>query len=166
MADITLRLCLTNDKDESVVLVHVFDVCEDLETDIEQFVEDYNADLDEDASEFELDDREVVTFDTDYADPFDFDDLNEYGEYVEKCDEHGDGYRLRYADIGDFDFDDQYNGCWNSEEEFVEELYTECNDIPDHLQFYIDWEKLTRDFMMDYSSYEANDGLVYIFRDC
>jgi len=165
MADITLRLSLTNDNGESIVLVHVFDVCEDLETDIEQFVEDYNG-FDEDASEFELDDREVITYDTDYADPSDFDDLNEYGEYVEKCDEHGDGYRLRYADIGDFDFDDQYNGCWNSEEEFVEELYTECNDIPDHLRFYIDWEKLTRDFMMDYSSYEANDGLVYIFCDC
>jgi len=114
--------------------------------------------------ELECNSWEISDWDDDYPDPSDFSDLDEYAEIVDKIDEHGEAYYLRWQDIGDFDFDDQYNGCWGSEEEFAQDLCESCYDIPDFLCHYIDWEKWARDVMMDYSSYEASDG-YHIFRD-
>jgi hypothetical protein len=42
-------------------------------------------------------------------------------------------------------------------------MYEDCFEIPDHLQGYIDWEKLTRDVLMDYDSYYVG-GEYHIFR--
>jgi antirestriction protein len=113
---------------------------------------------------WEFDEYEVTDWDDDYADPAGFSDLDEYGEYTDMCDEHGEGYRLRYEDIGDFEFDDSYEGCWASAEEFVQERCEDCHDIPDFLAGHIDWESLARDWMMDYSEYMGDDG-IHIFRD-
>jgi antirestriction protein len=113
--------------------------------------------------EWEFVEFEVECFDGDYAAPSDFNDLDEYGEYVEKCEEHGEGYRLRYDDIGENDFDDEYAGCWESAEDFVQQQCEDCYDIPDHLANYIDWESMARDWMMDYSEYDGREG-VHIFR--
>lgn len=94
----------------------------------------------------------------------DFDDLDEWGEYCEEVDKYGEAYCLRYADFSDENFEEHYEGCWSSEEEFVQNLVESCDVIPDHLQFYIDWEKMARDYMMDYSSYDGYEG-IHIFRD-
>jgi len=123
-----------------------------------------NEDLADDEDEWEFDELEIECYDDDFADPADFSNFDAYGEYVEKCEEHGEGYRLRFDDIGLFDFNDQYNGCWRSEEEFGYHLIDECYDIPDFLAGYIDYEKWTRDVMMDYSSYAGDEG-IHIFRD-
>ena len=114
--------------------------------------------------EWDFDEWEVECYDDDFADPGDFTDLDDYGAYVELCEKHGEGYRLRYNDVGEHNFEDQYNGCWDSEEAFGEHLIDECYDIPDFLKSYVDYEKWTRDLMMDYSSYEGSDG-THIFRD-
>ena len=49
---------------------------------------------------------------------------------------------------------ENYNGEFDSDEDFVEELLTEncCvpNDLPSYI--YIDWQRTARDVMMDYSS--------------
>lgn len=137
-----------------------FEVNSLMERDIEAFCDEWIDDRDE---EWELDDREVVDWDDDYNPPDDFSDFNKYGDYCVKCAQPG--YKERFEDIGDFDYDEQYNGSWGSEEEFAQQLYEDCYDIPDHLSAYIDWEKLTRDIMMDYSSYYV-DGEYHIFRDC
>lgn len=110
-------------------------------------------------NEFEIDD-----FDDDFADPSSFADLDDYAEYIEKCKEHGEAYVLRYEDIGDFDFSDSYNGCWDTAENFVQNMIEDCYEIPDHLACHIDWESYAQDVMMDYSEYEGSDGL-HIFRD-
>jgi antirestriction protein len=47
-----------------------------------------------------------------------------------------------------------YRGEFDSDEDFAEDLITECDQIPDHLSGYIDWTKYARDLMMDY--FEAN----------
>ena len=112
----------------------------------------------------ELQDSEVIDCPDNIAAPEEFDNFNEYGEYAEKCEEYGEAYILRYADIGDFDFEDEYNGCWDSEEEFVYELCSETLDLKLPPYIHVDWERTTRDIMMDYSSYTGRDG-VHIFRD-
>jgi len=94
-----------------------------------------------------------------------FDDIEDFADFADRVEELGEGYELRCADLMDTDVSmDEYQGCWHSEEEFVQESLGDCFDIPKHLEFYIDWEKLTRDTMMDYSSYEGDDG-YHIFRD-
>lgn len=138
-----------------------FEVTGDIESDVDNYVSDW---LDENENYRYDDGFDIIEWDDDFAKPEGFNSLNEYGEYVEKCVEHGEGFRLRYEDVGDFDFDDEYNGCWGSEEEFIQQLVEDCYEIPDHLAGYIDWEKMTRDFMMDYSSYEGSEG-YHIFRD-
>lgn len=103
-------------------------------------------------------------WDDDFKSPVDFKSPDEYGEYVELCEKHGEGYKLRYDDIGEHDFDDEYNGCFATEVDFARDLFEGCYDIPTNLACYIDWEHVTRDILMDYSTYEGSEG-VHIFRD-
>ena len=131
----------------------------------EEWCSDRNDDEDGD-EEWELDGFEVTEYDSDFADPDEFDDLNAYASYAENVEEHGRAYHLRWEDIGDFDFHDQYNGEWGSEEAFTRDLYEQCYEIPDNLYGYIDWELVARDVMMDYSAYyDGSSGDYHIFRD-
>lgn len=157
---IRFYLCGESDSADHRVEDADFEVNSDLESDIEQWLDDFNTDNETD---YEIDDRDVLEFDDDYPHPFDFTDLNEYGALVEKIVEYGPAYKARWEDRGDFDWDDEYCGCWESEEEYCQQLYEDCYEIPDHLQGYIDWEKLTRDIMMDHDSYYVG-GEYHIFR--
>lgn len=130
----------------------------------DELLDALNTDLEDGDEEWVFDEFEVSDYDNDFADPFGFSDLDDYAEYAEKCEEHGEAYVLRYEDIGDFDFDDQYNGCWSSAEEFCRDLVEGTSDIPDHLANHIDWESYAGAVMMDYSEYVGGDG-VHIFRD-
>ena len=157
--------------------VNDFDVNSSLMFDCETYAEEWIDEKNEEICEamdcnvlpigvdtWELDEFDVESFDDEFANPANFSDLDEYGGYVEKCEEHGEGYCLRYDDVGEFDFDEQYNGYWNSTEEFAENLYRDVYEIPDHLSNYIDWESVARDVMMDYSVYNGKKG-YHIFRD-
>ena len=130
----------------------------------DELLDALNSDLEDGGEKWVFNESEVDDYDDDFADPSGFADLDDYAEYIEKCEEHGEAYVLRYEDIGDFDFDDQYNGCWDSAEDFVQDMIEGCYSIPDHLASHIDWESYARDVMMDYSDYDANDGL-HIFSD-
>lgn len=50
------------------------------------------------------------------------------------------------------DIDEAYNGSYNSDEDFVEQLLTDIGSIPDNLPAYvhIDWEATARDVMQEY----------------
>ena len=65
-----------------------------------------------------------------------------------------------YAELSGFE--DAYNGEWDSDEDFVQNLIEEIGGIPESLPGYIhiDWEGTARDVMMDYS--EENG---HYFRD-
>lgn len=136
---------------------------DDIADKADELVDALNADLDDGEEEWVFDDFEVDDFDDAFADPTGFSDLDDYAEYAEKCEEHGEAYVLRYEDIGDFEFNDSYSGCWDSAEDFVQDMIEGCYEIPDHLTCHIDWESYARDIMMDYSEYEGNEGL-HIFR--
>ena len=158
---------------------HEFDACEGLEREIDdwarEWIDENNDQELEPGSDADAGDDEAFScwvltgweyseWDDDFNAPTEFKSADEYGAYVELCEKHGEGYRLRYDDIGDNNFEDEYNGCWASEEDFARQLYEDCYDIPDHLAAYIDWEHLTRDVLADYSVYSGNEG-YHIFRD-
>lgn len=66
--------------------------------------------------------------------------------------------RMGYGDDPS-DFQDKYYGAYVSEEEFVEQLTRETREIPDWLDSYIDWEKLTTDVMYDFVAVEVGGGV-------
>lgn len=121
-------------------------------------------DEDDDGNRWECADHLFSDWDDDYGDPSDFDHLAAYVEFCDNVDKHGQGYRLRFEDIGAFDFDDQYAGEFRSVEDWAESFYEDCYGIPDHLRNHIDWESVANDLSMDYSVYEGGNG-VFIFRD-
>ena len=78
---------------------------------------------------------------------------------------------LAYADyLGDFqeavsNFEDAYNGEWDSEQAFAEDFVESCYTLEDPLAMYFDYEAFARDLFMDYTSLDAPSG-IYVFRDC
>ena len=94
-------------------------------------------------------------------------DLADLDSFAEDCEEYGEAFELRYFDLGGIDrrdFEDQYQGCFDSTECFARDLVDNCYEVPEHLKFYINYESWARDLMMDYSAYEGDAG-VHIFRD-
>jgi antirestriction protein len=73
-----------------------------------------------------------------------------------------------YECVGDKEADFSYIeecfcGTWNDFSDYVYESFTDCNQIPDHLSNYIDWEKVERDWEMDHY-YSDNSGGCHVFR--
>ncbi len=59
--------------------------------------------------------------------------------------------------------EDCYHGEYKSEEDFAISLAQDTMEIPEHLDFYIDYEKMARDlFINDFFSIEVNHK-VYVF---
>ena len=56
------------------------------------------------------------------------------------------------------DFDEAYQGEWDNDEDFVQELLEDTGSLPKDLPFYIhiDWESTSRDVMMDYFEIEGH----------
>src|SRR5690606_11829221 len=50
--------------------------------------------------------------------------------------------------------EESYNGEFNSDIDFTQNLLEDCGDIPENLPSYIhiDWERTARDIMFDYST--------------
>lgn len=140
----------------------------DLESGIQDFVDEaVEATLEQLGEGWELEDYEqcyLTGFKESWELDADFNDLEHFAEFAERV-EKNECYEARAYDIGDvdFDFDEHYNGCWDSVEDFVQNLVEDCYslDLPTFL--YVDWERTARDVMMDYSEYHDIDG-VHIFR--
>ena len=61
--------------------------------------------------------------------------------------------------------ENHYHGEWESEVDFANEIFDECyaHNLTDHLKFYIDYEKFSRDlFINDYLSLEVG-GKTHVF---
>jgi antirestriction protein len=164
MSTVTINFSFSDDSDDS----NEFEVSSGLLDEITEYAEEMAKAKSEDSGdEVSCEKWEVFETELEYTeqrDHDDFDDLDDWAEYCDLVDEHGEAFVLRNNDWNGHEDLKDYNGCWASEEEFVRDLYESCYEIPDFLQFYIDWEKVARDAMMDYSSYEGDDG-YHIFRD-
>jgi len=57
------------------------------------------------------------------------------------------------------DFQDKYQGEYDSEEDFLRKSASELFEIPDHLQGYIDYEAMARDYFVN--DYHFVDGHVF-----
>ena len=147
--------------DETFESIHEFFVDSGIEYEIDSHKDDLQDEL---GGDWDFDEFSIESYDEDFAHPKDFNTLDDYGAYVSLCEEFGEAYKLRFEDLGSLtqrEFEDYYIGCWDSEEEFAKD---NCDDIPDRLYNYIDWEAYAKDLMYDYSSYEGDDGF-HIFRD-
>jgi antirestriction protein len=81
----------------------------------------------------------------------------------ELLEEHGEAFAIWLAYRGDLEdadktFEEAYMGQWGSLREYAEQTFDECNDIPDHLARYIDYEKVERDYSFDHME---QDGHVF-----
>jgi len=84
--------------------------------------------------------------------------------------EHGEiaGELLNYfSDIEDATkaIEDNYSGCYSSIADYAEELTEGTSEVPEHLAFYIDYERMGRDMEMsgDIFTIETAHDEVHIF---
>ena len=61
--------------------------------------------------------------------------------------------------------EENYNGCYNSLADYAEELTTETSEVPEHLAFYIDYEKMGRDMELSGDVFTVETGYqeVHVF---
>ena len=101
-----------------------------------------------------------------YTDDMTLSELIDTAIYYEYCsDEDEISIVMEYRDeigIGDSASSilDRYIGQYDDMEEFARQDFQEFNEIPEHLEPYIDWEKVAEDYKYDFSI--TSNG--YIFR--
>ena len=65
------------------------------------------------------------------------------------------------------DFEERYQGHWESFEDYARELADGIGllaDVPEEIARYFDWQAWSRDLAMDYSTYDDPEGGVFVFR--
>ena len=97
--------------------------------------------------------------------------IDEVAEIAALIEEHGPAYAAYASHIGGDElptaeqFQEAYCGEWDSEKAYAEELFDECNEVPDNLAMYIDYDAVARDFFCgDYFSVDNPEGGLFIFR--
>lgn len=99
-----------------------------------------------------------------------YESIEDVARYAHLIEDHGEAYVAYANHIGvdcatEEGFQEAFQGEWDSEESFAENLADETMEIPEHLQYYIDYEKLARDlFVNDYFSVQGESGQIYVFR--
>ncbi|MCA9407191.1 MAG: antirestriction protein ArdA [Candidatus Omnitrophica bacterium] len=99
-----------------------------------------------------------------------YESIDDVVQYAQLIEQHGEAYVAYVNYIGvdyatEEGFQEAYQGEWNSEEAFAENLADETMEIPEHLQYYIDYEKFARDlFINDYFSVKGESCQVFVFR--
>jgi len=85
---------------------------------------------------------------------------------------HGEAFASYTDMINDMEivdiegFSDSYQGEYDSEMQFAEEMMGLCYSVPDYLEPYVDYEKFARDlFMSDYTSVRSSTYSYHIFRN-
>jgi antirestriction protein len=99
-----------------------------------------------------------------------YETIEKVAEMATMIQEHGQAwaafaeyYGIEYATLDKFQ--EAYEGEWESEKDFAEHLASETMEIPKHLEFYIDYDKLAGDlFINDYYSADSANCKVYVFR--
>ena len=99
----------------------------------------------------------------------DLETVTALASFIVEHDELGAGV-LAHVD-GDIDeatrlLEECYHGEYGSEEEFAESFAEDTMTIPEHLSYYIDYEKMARDwFISDFFSIEINRK-THVFSNC
>jgi len=87
--------------------------------------------------------------------------LEEFGAFA------GDVLAHFGGDLGDARkaLEENYNGCYSSLADYAEELITDTSEVPKHLAFYIDYERMGRDMEMSGDIFTVETGCqeVHVF---
>jgi antirestriction protein len=96
-------------------------------------------------------------------------------ELAQKIEEHGEAFAvyLEHWSCEDIDnFEDKYQGCYKSKQDFAEEYYDDAG-MTDQIEkaglkaCYIDFEAIARDMFMDgYTGIDKGYEKFYVFCDC
>lgn len=98
-----------------------------------------------------------------------YEDIEAVADIAEMIVKHGSAFAAYAQYVGlqyttEQDFEDTYQGLWDSEKDFAEYLADETMNIPENIQSYFDYEKFSRDlFINDYFSIETTDYKVHVF---
>ncbi len=98
-----------------------------------------------------------------------YEDIGHVAEMAAMLKEHGEAWAVYAEYVGveyatRENFEEAYQGQWDSEEAYAEHLAEETMEIPEHLSFYIDYEKMARYlFINDYFSGTGSDHKVHVF---
>jgi len=70
-----------------------------------------------------------------------------------------------YPEEAEKAIDEQYAGCYGSLADYAEELTTQTSEVPEHIAFYIDYEKMGRDMELsgDVFTVETAHDEVHVF---
>ena len=101
-----------------------------------------------------------------------FNSLDEVDEYMRPAlcawVESGDYVAEGTGDLPSIsDFEERYQGHWDDFREYAENLADDIgllDGVPEEIARYFDWQAWTRDLAMDYSTYAAPEGGVFVFR--
>jgi antirestriction protein len=101
-------------------------------------------------------------------------DLDRISELAQKLEKHGEAFAayLDHYNFEDIDsFEDRYQGCYKSKQDFAEEQYEE-NGMTKQIEaaglksIYIDFETIARDMFIDgYSGIDRGHETLYVFCD-
>lgn len=100
-----------------------------------------------------------------YSESGNIDEIYQYLDFINDNDIDATAFEA-YMSLGNDleyamdNFNEAYYGRWNNELEFCEQLFDEINEIPAHLASYIDYERVTSDYMYEYTFVDG-----YMFRD-
>ena len=100
-----------------------------------------------------------------YSESGNIDEIYQYLDFINDNNIDADAFEA-YISLGNNleyameNFDKAYQGEWNSEREFCEELFDKINEIPSNLASYIAYERVTSDYMHEYTFVDG-----YMFRD-
>ena len=96
-----------------------------------------------------------------------FEELYNVASFIEEYPEIGGELLEHFSNIEEARkaVEDNYCGCYKSMANYAEELTEETSQIPEHLQYYIDYEKMGRDMELngDVFTIEAGYEEVHIF---
>ena len=87
--------------------------------------------------------------------------------FIEEHGELGAEVLSYISDMGEAKkmLEENYNGCYSSLADYAQELTEETSEVPKHLEFYIDYDKMGRDMEMsgDIFTIETTHDEVHIF---
>jgi len=98
-----------------------------------------------------------------------YEGISEVAEYAAYIAEHGELGGKLIAYYGDMQsaqeaISDHYHGCYKSLSDFAEELTEDTTQVPENLRFYIDYEAMARDLVInDVIAIETGFEAVHVF---
>ena len=122
---------------------------------IQAILEELNNDLGEGVPEIEETDIVLTSLECTedvHSKYNNVDDIFEYAQTYCECEQEAEIVNAAIdCDIQGSDIDEAYNGEFDDDADFVENLLTDCGDLPKLPNYiYIDWDKTARDVMYDY----------------